>query len=598
MKKIIFPAMAALALGMASCSSDNVAPGGDSHPAFEDGGYAKVAIALPTDASTGRAANDDFNDGLASEYKVNDAALILFQGNSEDSATFHSAYKLNVSMEGYEDTPNQITSTTKIVQKLTDASTGKPLSSGDKLYAYVVINAGSNFYVGTDNVTDATLYGLKLDGKAIGDLQSYEVWNNNGAFTSTSNGLLMCNAPLATAQGGAVGNAPAADVKTLVDFTDAVKKTEAEAQNSPATDVYVERAVAKVTMHEAINSSVLKSSEVKFKGSDAAVKVELKGWALDVTNKLSYLARKTVTNTAWNALKSNSTISTAANYRFIGNSVVKGGSNLYRTYWAEDPNYALGAALDKSQFTFLNKKDNTFSTLYGDDNPTYCMENTFDVANQNQDQTTRVIAQVQIGDGSDFYTFNGDRATLYYAGTCEARVKEAICNVINAKNGNNNVKDADITFSVDNLSAADGDNVVTVTDFTVTGYNKTSDDIDAVNKALGTITKYAEGIAYYPIRIKHFGDDLTPWNDKETALPVAGSTTDQIYPVANRANNYLGRYGVLRNNWYDVAINSISGVGTAIVPPTENIPDDELYNYIAVRINILSWAKRGNVIDL
>ena len=71
------------------------------------------------------------------------------------------------------------------------------------------------------------------------------------------------------------------------------------------------------------------------------------------------------------------------------------------------------------------------------------------------------------------------------------------------------------------------------------------------------------------------------------------STT--IYPDNSNLNgDYLGRYGVLRNNWYALSVTSVRSLGDAT--PHENdwpdTPDDELDNYLAFRINVLSWAKR------
>lgn len=109
--------------------------------------------------------------------------------------------------------------------------------------------------------------------------------------------------------------------------------------------------------------------------------------------------------------------------------------------------------------------------------------------------------------------------------------------------------------------------------------------------SLGSIMKYKDGIAYYPINIKHFGDDLTPWVKDATTM------NDNPYgsPVDN--NKYLGRFGVLRNNWYNITVNSIKNVGSAVVPEIDvdkdNSYGDKPENYISVRINVLSWAKRN-----
>jgi hypothetical protein len=101
-------------------------------------------------------------------------------------------------------------------------------------------------------------------------------------------------------------------------------------------------------------------------------------------------------------------------------------------------------------------------------------------------------------------------------------------------------------------------------------------------------------VSYYEIRVKHFGDQLTPWNAGEYGTkPVVGDI-DHIYPKdVNQDGNYLGRYGMVRNNWYDIQLGEILKVGSSTVPILPGTPDDELDElYIKARINILSWAKR------
>lgn len=111
---------------------------------------------------------------------------------------------------------------------------------------------------------------------------------------------------------------------------------------------------------------------------------------------------------------------------------------------------------------------------------------------------------------------------------------------------------------------------------------------------VGTIKEYKDGESYYFVRIKHFGDDMTPWNTDETTKP----STSSIYPEDHLKENYLGRYGVLRNNWYDIAVEGVKGLGSAVVPNVTPNTDDELKSYIAVKINVLSWAKRSQSVNL
>lgn len=78
---------------------------------------------------------------------------------------------------------------------------------------------------------------------------------------------------------------------------------------------------------------------------------------------------------------------------------------------------------------------------------------------------------------------------------------------------------------------------------------------------------------------------MTPWE--------AG----KVYDSNNTA--FLGRYGVLRNNWYELSVNKVSGLGYPDVPEVKpTVPDDENDQYINVEVKILSWAKRSQSIDL
>lgn len=98
------------------------------------------------------------------------------------------------------------------------------------------------------------------------------------------------------------------------------------------------------------------------------------------------------------------------------------------------------------------------------------------------------------------------------------------------------------------------------------------------------ISTYANGESYYIARIKHFGDALTPWKS-------GAYGTDNL--------KYLGRYGMLRNNWYELNVQSVSGPGYPDVPDVKpNTPDDEDDKYIKVSVKILKWAKRSQNVDL
>lgn len=97
------------------------------------------------------------------------------------------------------------------------------------------------------------------------------------------------------------------------------------------------------------------------------------------------------------------------------------------------------------------------------------------------------------------------------------------------------------------------------------------------------VSCYANGVAYYPVMIRHFDDNQTPWRNVE---------------YGGNENNFLGRYGVLRNNWYEINVTGIRDIGYADVPEVYGTPDDPMESYISVEINVLSWAKRSQNVGL
>lgn len=637
MKKNFFPmALMAIAMGLNACSSDDpvVNAGGGKAP-FADGGYVKMAINMPS-VSGGRSANDDFGDGLLNEFAVKDATLVLFKKgatDAEDDAVFHSAYNLPVSMtkEGV-----QITSTTKIVSLVEQ---DVPSAATDKLFAYVVLNNNGLLTIGTQagktapNPKDLTVNGHKVlfngnggskptDIKNFKEFRSQVVTGGETKFHS-NNGFLMDNAPLSNKPGGTVDPA-SPTITSLVEITgDKVYRSKAEADASAANEIFVERAVAKVTL-EGTNQN-LTGTDISVPGETSnTVPYKIEGWALDVTNNSSYLGRNF--NSSWSSMHSSDVAAPADAYRFIGSQALRtktttgeGGtpvttpvanSAFYRTYWAEDPNYTSATAAD---FTYLKKNEGAAKVKnpIGSDHPLYCMENTFDLTNMTTAQITRAIVKVKFFGGATFYTFNGDNTTLYKQTPMEKRIKEAILNnedvlkalknvysgVIADANIDNIVLepttsgDGDVVLKSFEIKNATGgaDKVFTFTDLFAGETESATNNLNT-KLGLGTIIKYTGGIAYYPIRIKHFGDDLTPWDKAKVTNPKKpyGDPADE--------KKYLGRFGVLRNNWYNITVNSIKNVGSAVVPEVDFDKDnktDEIEQYISVRINVLSWAKRN-----
>lgn len=612
MKKQFFFTMFAAAAVLASCSSESAvseSAGGGTGPLLTNGeGYVSLAINLPTVSGTTRAANDNYDDGTVNEYAVSDATLILFTGSSESGATLSTAYNLNLSFNNSSPANDNITSTAQIVQKINDSTTGN-------YYALVVLNNNGIFTVNpTTNKLSLTSGSVDLTGKTLAEfITATKMTTSATQLYDNANvkDFFMSNAPLYTAVGGAT--LPNGEVQTLAVIDPSkVYETEAAAAANPATEVCVERAVAKVTLRvgSSITNTLTGTNHLSY---------AIQGWQLDNTNTESYLVRNVANGSTWWTLKSDA-VSSGKPYRFVGDASVVSG--LYRTYWGEDPNYT-GMA-EGAGVTYWDEKTNpAVSWLTQGSGIAYCAENTFDVANQKDINTTTAIVKVQFNSGADFYTINNSSSVLYDNANLISAIKSSFLNNTAIKTvltpliaTSQEVTASDLTVTLSSTEAG----IITVSEIVIAGSklsaaaDKNASELTvgssnalAIVNAANTIRLYKGGIAYYPVHIKHFGDDLTPWRNGETNQPSAGN----IYPSTSAAN-YLGRYGVLRNNWYDIEVTAIKELGTATVPTLGNTRspeddpegpgnggfDDDIDQYIAVKINILSWAKRTQSVTL
>lgn len=589
MKRFNLIPLALTTLMLGACSSeDGLNLGNGSSVAQGEKGYISFSLNLPTVKGMANRANDVFDDGDAAEYNVKDATLLLFSGANEGEATFAGAYPLTLT-DGTSDGDN-ITTTYQITQAVT-----KPTGNNDKVYAMVVINGKAGNVLTGDANTSWSIKGQELTAstkyKDLAGANYYLSSTDVANIASTADGgcFLMTNAPLYT-QAGGVSNpttGTGGSVQTLTEINpNNIFTTEAEAKANPAANVYVERAVAKVT--------VTGNTTGTGTGGNIA-KYEIKGWTLDVTNQSSYLVRN-VNGADWWGLKAD-----GKDYRFVGAAAVADG--LYRTYWGIDPNYSTGG-------TFTTQAGTTPTNLKTVGENDYCLENTFDLNHMNQDQTTRVIVAAALdldgnGTADDFYVLDNDKSntTLTFEGI-KNTIKAAylangtVVGLLEANlNGGESIGADDLEVTFNGKENTGG--YVTVSEITIKDESASkfktgaipeglqaanNDAIIADVNAAHKIAFYKDGVAYYPVMIKHFGDDLTPWSNGE----VYGS---------NKAD-FLGRYGVLRNNWYSINVTGITSIGDPEVPKVYGTPDDPSESWISVTINILSWAKRSQSVDL
>jgi len=607
MKKFSFLALAAVGLLFGACSSDkDVTADGNSQKVDNGNQFISLSINMPTQNYAGTRATDDnnygdtnfdLNDGLPAEYAVNNAYLVLFHPASstapEDEATFVAVYDINTEPWTDSSDPHVTKNSAKIIQKV-----GSTVATGDLALAILNKNSLLTFTpatatdpakikVGTTDITTATTY--KQFREMIVENASL------GAAPMTGAGFYMANAPLTDVQGSTTTPMTGAKVRTLVPIT--TYQSETEAMASEPDHIYVERGMAKVTL-KALGDITL--------GGDGSTTLTLEGWTIDQTNQKSYLVRSTEGHSDFITLVNQ----VSKKYRYGGQINITEGTPApykYRTYFAKDPNYDV---LANTQLAYAVAGD--YTTAVGDNNPQYCFENTFDVANQTVQNTTLVRLKVKVGTGDDLFIVSGNKSTIYKeAGVKTLAANAALAAIDGLKAGGTvaytgtlGESDFDITVAEDALNKGKANVTIAIktaseTKFT-TGLSAAQAAVQpAVNTALSDVAMYTGGISYYAIRIKHFGDQLCPWHTGDAAETPAPKVGD-IYPTANATTNYLGRYGVLRNNWYDIQVSGIKYLGDPTPKNYKDDPttDDELDGYISAKIHILSWAKRTQAWNL
>lgn len=581
--------LAVIAAMTASCSSnEDLGTAGPGTGTNEAGvGYATFTINLPsvsgstTSGARGTRAADnggaEMDKGTEDEYKVSDATALIFQKYGADEGSYKFVESVTLPVTGaWEDAEGGVTKSKKLVAKLTNVDT-------KNTYGVLVL------------LNNNTASGVKIKLPTAG--LSYKKWNDqilspNLNELAKTGEFYMANAPLCES----------GKVTTLVTIDkDKIYSSAEKAENGTAADVYVERGVAKMTVADPGTKTVMD------KATSAATKSEVKfsNWALDITNKKTFAVHnidglESDFGDIWKTDLSN---------RFIGTN--------NRVYWGKDPNYdnedlkkndATGDDLRDKEFNFIDatsKIDKDFTNTTKT-NPVYCLENTFNLTNMYQGQTTRVIFKATYTPMNDagvslaetdgtFYTI-GNMKTILKETDLETAVNAAATSALSG-----------CTVDYTRFKTEAGSHVITLADIkdasgtplVATGkdYNgKTGDDIvTEINTKLGLkagrpeemvgINTYLEGVTYYIARVKHFGDALTKWNSGES--------------YSDNNKQYLGRYGMLRNNWYELTVGNVYGPGYPGVPPVDpTLPDDENEKYLSVSVKILSWAKRSQKVDL
>lgn len=606
--------------------------------------------------------NDQFDDGTENEYAVDNGLIIVFAGSEEKTAKFHAIQDLTKPF--FTNAPGNDNITSSYIAAVpvkdignnekywglvilnrssTDAITVEKEGEGESVKEFITI-AGKKFY--TDQ-TFSDFLKLEADGtfkflveEGTGDQKKYSKF-------------MMTNAPMSEKPGETTDPTAAPGIRHLADLGNTTYETIDEAKKNVKNCIYVERAVAKVTCTQSANAFKL-----NFYSGDATVednkidpsKLKISAtvkYALTHTNKRSYIVRNVDfgegDHFAWN-LKSDLISSTL--YRMVGgvampplNDPYHGTDvekpSLYRTYWCKDPNYSTAITPDDKKI--IDKDD--AAEFVSIDKPLYCKENTFTVKYQNYANTTMAIFEVDynityeksennIEPINNLYIKDGDHTKIYIS--LDAATSDGISRILNDekiqkavakayKESGNEGTLTDIRQYLEIVRKANEKKVIVYESISLKKTDGVFDDkgvakfneliADYKNELLGKLNaqseviEYTNGISYHYIPIEHFGNTYTKLPDN-----WSGTKTEDVYnggapwtnPNTEHAGRYLGRYGMVRNNWYELNINKFTGLGDATIPNVDvETSDDnkEKKQYIGVEIHTLSWARRYQGID-
>lgn len=570
-KKLFFAGLALAAL--VACDKEN-----ESGNTLKDGdAYINVKIAYSDPVTKGQAAEPPFYYGTAAEQKINNAYFIFYYA---DGSFCQYVKKTDLKMNSQ----GAGASTDKNIEELSD---GVVLLRGLKskqypVYMSVILNSEDE-WIGANIENKSIEEASKAVQSAIATADKNDQVNWTNFMMSSSS----------FDNSDAVSGYYCTKLKAS-NFQES--EALAIAEGNPV-EAYVERLAAKVKVEfaESLGTSG-KIGSFTVNGTSKDLYFNVTGWGLNATTKDSYCFKNI--NTGW----------TEETLGFKWNDDAN-----FRSYWGKSTNYGTGiypgtygSSVDKYDEKTATLNYITYNDLkVGINGNAYCRENTNDpeVLGKNFSGTvTSVLLKAQVTDKE------GNAVTLYnFAGSLydEANYKAAALNSFEASTTNRIWKktvsggnttytkvtadDLSVVISADGYAHVElkeasnycfGAGETSTKDATTAEINKLLNGDEAYKYNTGC-SFYKEGMMYYNIPIEHLRDD--------------GKYNDSDYVQKE------GNYGVVRNHYYIITVNSIRNLGKAVNVPDERIipNDDDVKNYfVAAKINVLSWKVVRQSVDL
>ncbi len=588
--------IAALALSaFAACSKSATEP-----DATEGGNasYLNVQIAY-TDPSLTKAAGDDTNPfyyGTANEQKVVSATFFFYNGDG----TYNTKVTRTIYEESHQNNWEQGAENVEWVGKgvvLLTNVTNKPKYMG------VVLNA--------DDVLVAALTGKSsTDAEAV---LTEKIATQEG---STWTNFVMSSSSYKN------GNLKGYYLNTLKDSD--FKTTEAEALAASApVEVYVERLAAKVAI-KLTNTAAGKANQYLLgsyvvDGTAKKLYAQIDNWGLNATAGETY-SYKSIDTTWTLSFKASATATTGTSWN---------DATRFRSYWGKSVNYGKTSYYPDSFGNSTDSRNYDAAKVildyvsYNDlkvavSDAAYCRENTNDPAlftapadlpiNYNSTFTSILLKATLVDETGAALSAINYEGQLYTVTGYENRIL-AKYKTLDADKYIPWKKDA-TTGEYTQVTANDFDKPVDLHD----GYTGLVFKDNNYYQKTGASTFSTSLTAEEATKMLNYGDKDSAETGYDNTLALYYVSGQMYYTIPiehlNNTAKYNnidgtkcseGDYGVVRNHYYNVTVNSIKNLGAAVYDPDEKIiPNDKVNQkyFLSAKVNILSWKLVNQTVDL
>lgn len=571
-----------------ACQSDEPAIDEGGKTDGKDLGYIAVSIVQPKSVTGRGASNDGFQDGTPDENEAKDATFFVFDDSETPECKSIQTIGLTGSGSG--------------------SSTAKPYT--EKIYNAVLV---------FDNITDENKYNGEIFCvlNAPDELKSLTTITKSALLKKvadyctgkTSAGtFIMTNSAYNTTSGGSTS-----EIRGASFTSDNFKTSAKEALDSPV-DIYVERVVAKVIT----NAPNFRNNGVTDPLDDNnTLEIRITGIGIANTAQTANLFKNLGnTNTIWPSWEGFA-IHDEANKRCYWEDMpdnLQFGNEKYSTYSSN--------TTPTSGNVYTKLKDANYALTK------YIHPNTsWDKTTSKAEHSTCVLVTAQLlnkttVEGSETYT-PADLVWMMGGYISNEGAKNILCQYLasanfavkettSEKTSYTQITARDLEWAQkQNISASSSQDINNLEDYqavaqvkleakegitrsvikydfvnkkeikknetTGTSYDIYDADVYLVSENIFFAEVFKNGLCYYFVNID------------QSKIVTSISSAIQPYP------------GVVRNHIYDLTLNSITGIGTAVFDPEKVIdpvlPPHDGFNYLSARINVLPWKLVKQTVD-